>query len=63
MNAPTPSILVVEDESSIASFVALYLKNAGYAVRTAATGGDALNQVAHEMPGLKIGRASCRERV
>ena len=27
------SILVVEDETSIASFVAMYLKNAGYAVR------------------------------
>ena len=54
MSAPTPSILVVEDESSIASFVALYLKNAGYAVRTAATGGDALNQVAQEMPGLIV---------
>ncbi|HEY1512126.1 MAG TPA: response regulator transcription factor [Gaiellaceae bacterium] len=54
MNAPTPSILVVEDESSIASFVALYLKNAGYAVRTAATGTDALNQVAQEMPGLLV---------
>ena len=54
MSASTPSILVVEDESSIASFVALYLKNAGYAVRTAATGGDALNQVAQEMPGLSV---------
>ena len=31
---PNQSVLVVEDESSIASFVALYLKNAGYAVRT-----------------------------
>jgi DNA-binding response OmpR family regulator len=54
VSTQTPSILVVEDESSIASFVALYLKNAGYAVRTAATGGDALNQVAHEMPGLIV---------
>ena len=27
-------MLVVEDETSIASFVALYLKNAGYEVRT-----------------------------
>jgi len=54
VNAPTPSILVVEDESSIASFVALYLKNAGYGVRTAATGGEALNLVAQEMPGLIV---------
>ena len=44
MNAAAPTILVVEDESSIASFVALYLKNAGYTVRTAATGNDALSQ-------------------
>ena len=49
-----PTILVVEDESSIASFVALYLKNAGYAVKTAATGGDALAQVALEKPALVV---------
>jgi two-component system, OmpR family, alkaline phosphatase synthesis response regulator PhoP len=54
VSSSTPSILVVEDESSIASFVALYLKNAGYTVRTAATGTDALNQVAQEMPGLLV---------
>ena len=41
--AAVPTILVVEDESSIASFVSLYLKNAGYAVKTAATGSDALD--------------------
>ena len=46
MSAPAPNILVVEDEGSIASFVSLYLKNAGYGVRTAATGPDALAQVA-----------------
>jgi two-component system, OmpR family, alkaline phosphatase synthesis response regulator PhoP len=50
----TASILVVEDESSIASFVALYLKNAGYTVRTAATGGDALEKVAVETPALIV---------
>ena len=38
------TVLVVEDEASIASFVSLYLKNAGYTVRTAATGSDALAQ-------------------
>jgi len=37
------NILVVEDETSIASFVALYLKNAGYAVKAVGTGGAALN--------------------
>ena len=40
------TVLVVEDEASIASFVSLYLKNAGYAVRTASTGGEALRQAA-----------------
>ena len=30
---PPQTILVVEDEASIASFVSLYLKNAGYTVR------------------------------
>ena len=54
MSAAAPTILVVEDESSIASFVSLYLKNAGYGVRTAATGADALAQVAAEMPGLIV---------
>jgi DNA-binding response OmpR family regulator len=54
VSAAAPSVLVVEDESSIASFVALYLKNAGYAVRTASTGGDALQQVASEEPSLIV---------
>jgi two-component system alkaline phosphatase synthesis response regulator PhoP len=40
------TVLVVEDEASIASFVSLYLKNAGYEVRSAATGADALAQAA-----------------
>jgi DNA-binding response OmpR family regulator len=43
---PAQNVLVVEDESSIASFVSLYLKNAGYGVRTAPTGQEALNQAA-----------------
>src|SRR5438067_6364958 len=54
VNAAAPNILVVEDESSIASFVSLYLKNAGYVVRTAANGSDALAQVGQEMPGLIV---------
>src|SRR3712207_4795838 len=40
------TVLVVEDEASIASFVALYLKNAGYGVKTASTGAEALSQIA-----------------
>jgi two-component system, OmpR family, alkaline phosphatase synthesis response regulator PhoP len=50
----TQTVLVVEDESSIASFVALYLKNAGYAVRTAANGAEALAQVAAAHPALIV---------
>src|SRR6266568_9090803 len=52
--AKTQTILVVEDEASIASFVSLYLKNAGYSVRTAATGGEALAQVAADQPALVV---------
>jgi DNA-binding response OmpR family regulator len=50
----TQTVLVVEDETSIASFVALYLKNAGYSVRTAATGSEALAQVAASQPALIV---------
>jgi DNA-binding response OmpR family regulator len=46
MNDKNQTVLVVEDEVSIASFVSLYLKNAGYAVTTASTGGDALAKAA-----------------
>jgi DNA-binding response OmpR family regulator len=49
-----PTILVVEDESSIASFVSLYLKNAGYTVRTAATGSEGLSQAAAHEPSLIV---------
>ncbi|HYI74973.1 MAG TPA: response regulator transcription factor [Gaiellaceae bacterium] len=48
------TILVVEDETSIASFVAAYLRNAGYAVKTAASAQTALIQLAGEIPALVI---------
>ncbi|MBD0329857.1 MAG: response regulator transcription factor [Thermoleophilia bacterium] len=53
---PTTSqtILVVEDEASIASFVSLYLKNAGYAVETAANGAEALQRLGAATPALII---------
>jgi len=54
VSSAAPSILVVEDEGSIASFVSLYLKNAGYSVRSAATGSEALAQVAAQMPSLIV---------
>jgi DNA-binding response OmpR family regulator len=48
------SVLVVEDETSIASFVAAYLRNAGYSVTTAASAQAALIQVAGDVPALVI---------
>jgi DNA-binding response OmpR family regulator len=51
----TPStILVVEDETSIASFVAAYLRNAGYAVKAAASAQTALVELASEVPALIV---------
>jgi DNA-binding response OmpR family regulator len=54
MAANTQSVLVVEDEASIASFVSLYLKNAGYEVRTAANGTDALASAERDKPSLIV---------
>ena len=48
------TVLVVEDEESIASFVALYLKNAGYDVDTAATGAEAIAKVEAAQPELLV---------
>jgi two-component system, OmpR family, alkaline phosphatase synthesis response regulator PhoP len=48
------TVLVVEDETSIASFVALYLKNAGYRVQTAGTGQEALDLLSHDRPDLVV---------
>ena len=46
-------MLIVEDESSIASFVSLYLKKAGYDVEVAATGSEALEK-AEKSPSLIV---------
>ena len=54
MSSSTQSVLVVEDEASIASFVSLYLKNAGYEVRTASNGADALASVQSKQPSLIV---------
>src|SRR6184192_1461272 len=54
MSSSTQSVLVVEDEASIASFVSLYLKNAGYEVRTATNGVDALASAQAHQPALII---------
>ena len=47
-------VLVVEDEASIASFVSLYLKNAGYDVQVAETGEDALVKAEGQQPSLIV---------
>ena len=54
MTAKPQMVLVVEDEASIASFVAAYLKNAGYAVRTTPSGAEALKLVESEKPALVV---------
>jgi DNA-binding response OmpR family regulator len=51
---PAQTILVVEDEASIASFVSLYLKNAGYAVKTAGTGAEAMQHLGDGAPALIV---------
>jgi DNA-binding response OmpR family regulator len=48
------TILVVEDETSISSFVAAYLRNAGYGVRTAASAKAAIVDLAAEIPSLVV---------
>jgi DNA-binding response OmpR family regulator len=48
------TILVVEDEQSIASFVAAYLRNDGFEVRLTASGREALSLVASADPALVV---------
>ena len=48
-------ILVVEDEKSISRFISTILNTNGYEAMQARSGQEALS--------MKIGRASCRERV
>jgi DNA-binding response OmpR family regulator len=52
--AQNHSILIVEDEASIASFVAMYLKRAGFVVQTAGTGEEAIEQAAEHAPSLIV---------
>jgi DNA-binding response OmpR family regulator len=51
---PDLSILVVEDEPSVAEVVSLYLRRAGYAVRVASTGLAALREFDSQPPALII---------
>jgi DNA-binding response OmpR family regulator len=48
------SILVVEDEASIASFIAMYLKKAGFVVSVAPNGENAIAQATSESPSLIV---------
>ena len=48
----TPAILVVEDDLDLLGLVEMLLQDAGYRVRTAGDGLQALARVAEEMPGL-----------
>lgn len=50
----TKSILVVEDEPSIAEVVSLYLKRAGYQVQIAPDGKQAMSIFERQMPDLLI---------
>jgi DNA-binding response OmpR family regulator len=50
----TQTILVVEDEEAIASFVAAYLRKDGFDVRVTASGREALTFVGTESPSLVI---------
>src|SRR5215203_4411464 len=52
--ADAQTVLVVEDEQSIASFVAMYLRNAGYDVQVAPNGRDALAKAEAASPSLIV---------
>jgi DNA-binding response OmpR family regulator len=54
MAGDSQTILVVEDEQAIASFVAAYLRKDGYSVRVTASGREALSVVGSEAPSLVI---------
>lgn len=47
-------VLVVEDEPSIAEIATLYLRRAGYKVRTAKDGQEALELISDQMPDLIV---------
>ncbi len=51
---PEPSILVVEDEPSVAEVVSLYLRRAGYGVKVVTTGTAALQEIDQQTPALII---------
>ena len=52
--ARSQSILVVEDEGSIASFIGMYLKKAGFGVRVARSGVAAIEETGADGPALIV---------
>jgi two-component system, OmpR family, response regulator ResD len=54
MNTSRGSVLVVEDEPTIAEIVARYLMRAGYHTRVAADGAQALRDAAEQRPDLVV---------
>src|SRR5947208_15859833 len=54
MTESAQTILVVEDEQAIASFVAAYLRKDGFDVRMTASGREALSLVGTEAPSLVV---------
>ncbi|HEX7487496.1 MAG TPA: response regulator transcription factor [Anaeromyxobacteraceae bacterium] len=51
---PSREVLVVEDEPDLAALLEMLLVGAGYAVRTAGDGAQALLRVAERMPSLVL---------
>jgi DNA-binding response OmpR family regulator len=51
---PDISILVVEDEPSVAEVVSLYLRRAGYEVRVVNNGQAALRDIEQQSPTLIV---------
>jgi DNA-binding response OmpR family regulator len=54
MQDPRADILVVEDDAELSGLVSRRLREAGYGVRTAASGPEALEQVEAQVPALVL---------
>jgi len=53
-SAPSPRVLVVEDEPDIAALIAYQLTREGFRVETVSNGSDALTAVGREIPDLLV---------
>ena len=54
MSAPSPRILVVDDEPDITALVSYHLAKSGYRVTTATTGTEAIKAARHEPPDVMV---------